>query len=118
MNRGADSSIAHSDSLASLGHFHFEPFCDESSGNAMLVWHSRYASHQSDMVCTGLQDLAMYNAGLASTAVMMYKSCVRTTIRLCNGVECQEKEGLFMLAFLHARDAVEWAVTLNIALLK
>lgn len=60
----------------------------------------------------------MYNTTLASTAMMMYNSCVRTTIRLCNGVECQEKEGLFMLAFLHARDAVEWAITLNMALLK
>ncbi|KAK9851364.1 hypothetical protein WJX84_006381 [Apatococcus fuscideae] len=68
--------------------------------------------------CCYYKDLAMHSASLAATALMMYKSCVRTTIRLCNGVECQEKEGLFMLAFLQARDAVEWAITLNTALPK
>ena len=64
------------------------------------------------------QDLALQHLALANAALMKYKSCVRTTIRLCNGVECQEKDGVFMLAFLYARDAVEWAVILNTALLK
>jgi hypothetical protein len=29
----------------------------------------------------------------------MYSSVVRTTLTACRGYECQEKDGIFMLAF-------------------
>jgi len=46
------------------------------------------------------------------------KSCVRTSLLLCGGYECQEKEGTFMIAFPEPKAAVEWALTLQLALLR
>ena len=51
-------------------------------------------------------------------ALGRFKSCVRTSLLLCGGYECQEKEGTFMIAFPHPRTAVEWALTLQLALLR
>ena len=51
-------------------------------------------------------------------ALGRFKSCVRTSLLLCGGYECQEKEGTFMIAFPQPRAAVEWALTLQLALLR
>ncbi len=51
-------------------------------------------------------------------ALGRFKSCVRTSLLLCGGYECQEKEGTFMIAFPYPRAAVEWALTLQLALLR
>ena len=51
-------------------------------------------------------------------ALGRFKSCVRTSLLLCDGYECQENEGTFMLAFASPRAALEWALTFQLALLK
>ena len=58
------------------------------------------------------------DAKLAQRVRARYKSCVRTTLRLAKGYECQDLNGVFMLAFTNASDAVRWAVLLNLALLQ
>ena len=55
---------------------------------------------------------------VAIIALGRFKSCVRTTLLLCDGYECQEKEGTFLVAFSSPRAALEWALTLQLALLK
>lgn len=54
----------------------------------------------------------------AKAASSKFKSCLRTTLRLTVGYECQEKEGVFMLAFEKAHRAAEWAILFNMALLE
>ena len=65
-----------------------------------------------------LQEVAAVDKQLALIALGRFKSCVRTTLLLFDGYECQEKEGTFLLAFGSPRAAVEWALTLQLALLK
>ena len=67
---------------------------------------------------TLLQEVASIDQQLAVIALGRFKSCVRTTLLLCDGYECQEKEGTFLVAFSSPRAAVEWALTLQLALLK
>ncbi|DBA84440.1 TPA: hypothetical protein ACH3X1_006072 [Trebouxia sp. C0004] len=64
------------------------------------------------------KELLHLDALLAESALRHFQSCVRTTLLLCNGYECQEKDGLFMIAFAEARGAVEWSVVLQLALLR
>ncbi|KAA6421082.1 MAG: serine threonine kinase [Trebouxia sp. A1-2] len=64
------------------------------------------------------KELLHLDAVLAESALRHFQSCVRTTLLLCNGYECQEKDGLFMIAFGEARGAVEWSVLLQLALLR
>lgn len=54
----------------------------------------------------------------AKAASSKFKSCLRTLLRLTQGYECQEKEGVFMLVFEKPRQAAEWAILLNLALLE
>ncbi|DBA93395.1 TPA: hypothetical protein ACH3X2_003664 [Trebouxia sp. C0005] len=58
------------------------------------------------------------DAASAQEAMLHFQSCVRTTLLLCDGYECQEKDGLFMIAFDKPWAAVEWAITLQLAMLK
>ena len=39
-------------------------------------------------------------------------------LRLADGYECQEKDGVFMLAFEGPKMAAEWAILFNMALLE
>lgn len=48
----------------------------------------------------------------------MYTACVRETLSACNGYESKEVHGLFMVSFETAAAAVEWAVTLQLAMMK
>ena len=65
-----------------------------------------------------LQEVASIDKQLAVIALGRFKSCVRTSLLLCDGYECQEKEGTFLVAFSSPRAAVEWALTLQLTLLK
>lgn len=47
-----------------------------------------------------------------------FNSCVRTILLLAGGYECQEKDGIFMLAFHTPRMAIEWSLYLQIGLLR
>ena len=47
-----------------------------------------------------------------------FNSCVRTTLLLAGGYECQEKDGIFMLAFHTPRMAIEWSLYLQLGLLR
>ena len=64
------------------------------------------------------QELAAVDTKLAQRVQAKYKSCVRTTLQLAKGYECQDLNGVFMLAFKNATDAVCWAVLFNLALLQ
>ena len=55
---------------------------------------------------------------VAMIALGRFKSCVRTSLLLYDGYECQENEGTFILAFASPRAALEWALALQLALLK
>ena len=65
-----------------------------------------------------LQDVARIDKQQGLIALGRFKSCVRTSLLLCGGYECQEKEGTFMIAFSSPGAAVEWALTLQLALLR
>lgn len=65
-----------------------------------------------------LQEAASIDKQLASVALTQFKSCVRTTLLLCDGYECQETEGAFLIAFNSPRAALEWALCLQMALLR
>ena len=65
-----------------------------------------------------VQEIAASDLKLAQRAQAKYKSCVRTTLCLASGYECQDLNGVFMLAFQNAMHAVQWAMLLNMALLQ
>ena len=64
------------------------------------------------------KDLAAINAEVGQAALALYCATVRATLFVCKGYECQEKEGVFMTAFPGPIKALEWAVTLQMALLR
>ena len=64
------------------------------------------------------QELTASSSRLAEASLQMFKSCLRTTLLLLDGYECQEKDGGFMLAFADARTALEWAASLQLALIR
>ena len=65
------------------------------------------------------QEIAAADVKLAQMALARYKSCVRSTVRMMAGYECQELNNrVFMLAFGNATAAVCWAMLLNLALLE
>ena len=64
------------------------------------------------------QEIAGIDKQQALIALGRFKSCVRTSLLLCDGYECQEKEGTFLVAFSSPRAAVEWALTLQLALMR
>ncbi len=64
------------------------------------------------------QEIAGVDKQQALIALGRFKSCVRTSLLLCDGYECQEKEGTFLVAFASPRAAVEWALTLQLALMR
>ena len=65
-----------------------------------------------------VQALQATCADAARSALCKFKSCLRTTLRLSNGYECQEKDGVFMLAFAKPKQAAEWAILFNMSLLE
>ena len=64
------------------------------------------------------KDLAAVNGEVGEAALALYCATVRATLFVCKGYECQEKEGVFMTAFPGPIKALEWAVTLQMALLR
>lgn len=65
----------------------------------------------------GIKSLESHCGRAAKQAMEMFCSTVRTTLNACKGYECQEKDGIFMLAFQDPVAAVEWACVLNLALM-
>ncbi|KAK9869016.1 hypothetical protein WJX84_000276 [Apatococcus fuscideae] len=65
-----------------------------------------------------LRELGAIDSGLAERACSLYTDVVRSTLFINKGYECQEKEGLFMMAFATPVSALEWALTLQLALTK
>ena len=55
---------------------------------------------------------------LAQAALHQYQSCIRTSLLLLGGYECQEMHGTFMLAFHSSRAAAEWAISAQLCLLR
>lgn len=68
--------------------------------------------------CCRYKDLAAKNGEVGEVALALYCATVRATLFVCKGYECQEKEGVFMTAFPGPIKALEWAVTLQMALLR
>lgn len=68
--------------------------------------------------CFRYKDLAAKNGEVGEVALALYCATVRATLFVCKGYECQEKEGVFMTAFPGPIKALEWAVTLQMALLR
>ncbi|KAK9846166.1 hypothetical protein WJX84_007294, partial [Apatococcus fuscideae] len=67
----------------------------------------------------GMKERFSGHHAAAKEALMRFQSCVRTLLQLAGGMECQENmQGEFMLAFQDPRQAVEWALMLQEALLK
>ncbi|KAA6429091.1 MAG: hypothetical protein FRX49_01201 [Trebouxia sp. A1-2] len=66
----------------------------------------------------GYKEVSRIDKQQALIALGRFKSCVRTSLLLCGGYECQEKEGTFMIAFPEPKTALEWALTLQLALLR
>ena len=64
------------------------------------------------------KDLAARDSEVGEIALALYCATVRATLFVCKGYECQEKEGVFMTAFPGPIKALEWAVTLQMALLR
>lgn len=50
----------------------------------------------------GMRTLEAGCGRAAKQALEMFCSAVRTTLSACRGYECQEKDGIFMLAFHEA----------------
>ncbi|KAL0029412.1 hypothetical protein WJX77_005563 [Trebouxia sp. C0004] len=67
---------------------------------------------------SGYKEIAGIDKQQALIALGRFKSCVRTSLLLCDGYECQEKEGTFLVAFASPTAAVEWALTLQLALMR
>ena len=76
--------------------------------------------HFSHMVSAAdrYKDLAALNGEVGAAALALYCATVRATLFVCKGYECQEKEGVFMTAFPGPIKALEWAITLQLALLR
>ncbi|KAK9840224.1 hypothetical protein WJX74_005856 [Apatococcus lobatus] len=55
---------------------------------------------------------------IGEVALSQYQSCIRTSLLLLRGYECQEMHGVFMLAFHESRAAVEWAISAQLCLLR
>ena len=80
---------------------------------------SSLASHHTTCnLPASAQEIVSIDKQQALIALGRFKSCVRTSLLLCDGYECQEKEGTFLVAFASPRAAVEWALTLQLALMK
>lgn len=65
-----------------------------------------------------LQEVMQLDEQVGLIALGRFKSCVRTTLLLCQGYECQEGKSSISAAFASPCQAFEWAVALQLALLR
>ncbi|KXZ45229.1 hypothetical protein GPECTOR_57g519 [Gonium pectorale] len=65
----------------------------------------------------GFKELSALNVETARQVLAMHNMAVRETLSACSGYECKEFNGNFMATFAMPTDAVEWALTLQLALL-
>lgn len=65
-----------------------------------------------------VQEVMQLDEQVGLIALGRFKSCVRTTLLLCKGYECKEQQGSISAAFVSPSDALDWAVMLQLALLR
>ena len=65
-----------------------------------------------------LQEVMQLDEQVGLIALGRFKSCVRTTLLLCQGYECQESFRSIGAAFASPCQAFQWAVALQLALLR
>lgn len=65
-----------------------------------------------------MQEVLQLDEQVGLIALGRFKSCVRTTLLLCKGYECQDRQGTMCAAFASPCHALDWAVTLQLALLR
>ncbi|KXZ45802.1 hypothetical protein GPECTOR_50g596 [Gonium pectorale] len=53
------------------------------------------------------------NRDLSLDVMAAYNDCVRRSLIACNGYECQEQEGNYMIAFARPSEALEWCLMLQ-----
>ncbi|KAG2425877.1 hypothetical protein HYH02_014940 [Chlamydomonas schloesseri] len=64
----------------------------------------------------GFKELSAVNVEAAREVLQLHNAAVRETLSTCNGYECKEFNGSFMTTFAMPTGAVEWALTLQLAL--
>ncbi|KAG2502119.1 hypothetical protein HYH03_000611 [Edaphochlamys debaryana] len=55
-------------------------------------------------------DMLAVNRDLSLDVMASYNDCVRRSLLACNGYECQEQEGNYMIAFAQPAEALEWCL--------
>mmetsp|Transcript_22804 Transcript_22804/g.59590 ORF Transcript_22804/g.59590 Transcript_22804/m.59590 type:complete len:2664 (-) Transcript_22804:127-8118(-) len=64
----------------------------------------------------GYSQICATDLEVAQDVLSSYNACVRETLAICEGYECKEINGSFMAAFADGCKAMEWALTLHLAL--
>ncbi|KAG2436965.1 hypothetical protein HXX76_006480 [Chlamydomonas incerta] len=64
----------------------------------------------------GFKELSAINVEAAREVLQLHNAAVRETLSTCSGYECKEFNGSFMTTFAMPTGAVEWALTLQLAL--
>lgn len=83
-------------------------FKREVCPNVAIVFCAPYAFKSIEAVDVTASKEALYS----------FTSCIRSTLHACRGYECQEKDGIFMMAFEDIAMALEWSCVLQLALLR
>ncbi|GIL59669.1 hypothetical protein Vafri_14400, partial [Volvox africanus] len=58
-------------------------------------------------------EMVSVNRDLSMNVMAAYNDCVRRSLLACNGYECQEQEGNYMIAFAKPSEALEWCLMLQ-----
>lgn len=66
----------------------------------------------------GFKEVSALNLQLSRELLYLHNACVRETLSACSGYECKENEGGFMIAFPDCCQGMEWALTLQLALME
>ena len=66
----------------------------------------------------GFKEISAIHIELSKDMLALHNACVRETLTACGGYECKEINGNFMTAFPDPCMAIEWALTLQLALLQ
>lgn len=66
----------------------------------------------------GFKEISAIQIELSKDMLALHNACVRETLTACGGYECKEINGNFMTAFPDPCTAIEWALTLQLALLQ
>ncbi|GLI69538.1 hypothetical protein VaNZ11_014183 [Volvox africanus] len=64
----------------------------------------------------GFKELSAVSVDAGRDVLQLHNAAVRETLSTCSGYECKEFNGSFMTTFASPTSAVEWALTLQLAL--